>query len=65
MAHELDIDTLMQRAQESRALAAYSNDPRVASVYQTIANTYTMLVASRINDRAVFLPRVSALITPE
>jgi hypothetical protein len=47
MTYKFATETLMERAQQSRKMAAQAPDPRVAAIHQTIADTYDKLAASR------------------
>ena len=47
MTYKFATETLIERAQQSRKMAAQAPDPRVAAIHQTIADTYDKLAASR------------------
>ena len=53
MTYKFATETLIDRAQQSRTMAAHAPDARIAAIHQTIADTYDKLAADRISDPKV------------
>ena len=52
MIYKYATETLIERAEQARNIAAQTADPRVAEIHATIAETYIKLVASRSESDA-------------